>query len=160
MTLLQSFASPRSVSSRERSICLNPVTTVTLSFVGLIHDLRYAVRTFRKDSAFTLVAILSLALGTGANSAMFSFVNGILLRPLPVSRPSEVMNIAPARPRTFREGLSYLDYIDYRDRTKTMKDLVAFEMFRFGFSPSPDVLPLAKYGMLVSGNLFQAMGVQ
>src|SRR5207244_11374935 len=70
---------------------------VTLSFVGILHDLRYALRMFQKDAAFTLVAVLSLALGTGANSAMFSFVNGLLLRPLPVPRSSEVLSITPTQ---------------------------------------------------------------
>src|SRR5262245_10249537 len=135
--------------------------SVTLRFVGLIHDLRYAIRTFRKDAAFTLIAVLSLALGTGANSAMFSFVNGLLLRPLPVQNSSEVLTLAPTESdKIINAGISYPYYLDYRDRTKTMKDLVAFELWRFGFSPSPDVLPQAKYGLLVSGNLFQAMGVK
>src|SRR5262249_2826207 len=57
-------------------------------------------------------------------------------------------------------GISYLDYLDYRDRSKTMEDLVAFNLFRLGFSPSPEVLPQAKYGFIVSGNLFDAMGIR
>src|SRR5438552_7361430 len=133
---------------------------VTLSFVGILHDLRYALRMFQKDAAFTLVAVLSLALGTGANSAMFSFVNGLLLRPLPVSQPGDVLTITPTQADNMLAGISYPDYLDFRDRTKTMKDLVAFDLFRFGFSPAPDVLPQAKYGLMVSGNLFQAMGVK
>src|SRR5205814_1494240 len=107
-----------------------------------------------------LVAVMSLALGTGANSAMFSFVNGVLLRPLPVPRSSEVLTITPTQADNMMGGISYPDYLDFRDRTKTMKDLVAFDLYRFGFSPSPDDIPQAKYGLLVSGNLFQAMGVQ
>ena len=136
------------------------IPPVTLSLVDLLHDLRYAVSMFRKDAAFTLVAVLSLALGTGANSAMFSFVNGLLLRPLPVSQPGDVLTITPTQADNMLAGISYPDYLDFRDRTKTMKDLVAFDLFRFGFSPAPDVLPQAKYGLMVSGNLFQAMGVK
>jgi predicted permease len=112
-----------------------------------------------KDPAFTLVAVLSLALGTGANSTMFSLVNGLLLRPLAVSRPSEVLTIAPSQPENVLAGISYPDYIDFRDHTETMEDLVASSLFRFGFSRSPDALPQVKYGLVVSGNLFQAMGV-
>jgi putative ABC transport system permease protein len=127
--------------------------------VILFQDLRYAVRMLRKDSAFTLVAILSLALGTGANATMFSLVNGMLLRPLAVARPGEVLTIAQKQPDNYFDDLSYPDYIDFRDRTETMKDLVASALFRFGFSHSPDALPQVKYGLLVSGNLFHAMGV-
>jgi macrolide transport system ATP-binding/permease protein len=125
----------------------------------MIHDLRYAWRMFRNDWAFTVVAVLSLALGTGANSTMFSVVNGLLLRPLPVTRPHEVLTIAPKDPDNVFGGTSWPDYVDFRDNTKTMHDLVAFTLYRFGFSSSSDALPQVKYGMMVSGNLFEAMGV-
>jgi hypothetical protein len=127
--------------------------------VTFIQDLKYAVRMLLKDPAFALVAVLSLALGTGANSTMFSFLNGVLLRPLPVLRPGEVLTIAPRNPDGPRDGISYPDYLDFRKRVRTMKDLAASTLYRFGFSPSPDVLPQVKYGLLASGNLFEAMGV-
>jgi len=127
--------------------------------VGIPSDLKYAFRMLRKDQTFALVAVLSLALGTGANSTMFSFLNGLLLRPLAVSRPGEVWSITPKHPDNPFAGISYPDYVDYRDHTKTMKDLVASTLFRFGFSRSADALPQVKYGLVVSGNLFQAMGV-
>jgi len=127
--------------------------------VTFIQDLRYAVRTLRKDAAFAFVAVLSLALGTGANSTMFSIVNGVLLRPLAVSRPSEVLTITPRQMASTFDGLSYPDYLDFRERTETMTDVVASTLFRVGFSATPDALPEVKYGLLVSGNLFQAMGV-
>lgn len=123
------------------------------------HDLRYAFRMLRKDWAFTVVAVMCLALGTGANSTMFSLVNSTLLRPLAVSRPSEILTVAPRMPGNPFDGISYPDYVDFRERTMTMRDLVASALFRFGFSPSGETLPKAKYGLLVSGNLFQAMGV-
>src|SRR4030095_6264469 len=90
---------------------------------------------------------------------MCSLVNGMLLRPLAVARPSEVLTIAPTLPDNAFQALSYPDYLDFRDRTETMKDLVASTLFRFGFSVSPDMLRKVKYGLVVSGNLFQAMGV-
>jgi predicted permease len=126
----------------------------------MFHDIRYAIRMLRKDAAFTLVAVLSLALGTGANSTMFSIVNGMLIRPLPVSEPSAVLTISPKFPDNSFEGISYPDYQEYRDRSRTMKDLVATMLYRFGFSATPDALPKVKYGLLVSGNLFDAMRVK
>ncbi|MBI4474549.1 MAG: ABC transporter permease [Acidobacteria bacterium] len=125
----------------------------------MIRDLRYALRMFCREWAFTLVALLSLALGTGANSTMFSVVNGLLLRPLPVARPDEVLTIAPKDPDNAFGDISYPDYLDFRDNSKTMTDMVAFTVYRFGFSATPDSLPQVKYGMVVSGNLFAAMGV-
>src|ERR1044071_5654215 len=119
--------------------------------VGISSDLKYAFRMLRKDQTFALVAVLSLALGTGANSTMFSFLNGLLLRPLAVSRPGEVWRIAPQHPDNPFAGISYPDYVDYRDHTKTMKDLVASTLFRFGFSRSANALPQVKYGLVVSG---------
>src|SRR5437867_12020998 len=98
----------------------------------LFHDIRYAFRMLRKDVAFTLVAILSLSLGTGANSTMFSLVNGTLLRPLAVMRPGEVLTVSPKPAATGLDGISYPDYIDFRDRSRTMTDLVASTLFRFG----------------------------
>jgi len=122
-------------------------------------DLRYAVRMLLKDPVFLVVAVLSLSLGTGANATMFSLVNGILMRPLPVSRPAEVLTIAPKLPDNSFGGISYPDYVDIRDSVTTMRDLTASTLYRVGFSRSRDALPVVKYGLLVTGNLFQAMGV-
>src|SRR5258708_23224446 len=123
----------------------------------MIHDLRFAIRMLRKTPAFTLVAVLSLAIGTGANSAMFSIANAFLFRPVPVPRAGEVLTVCNTKPENVYGGISYPDYVDFRDRSKTMQDLVASSLYRVAFSPSPGVLPQAKYGMLVSGNLFSAM---
>ena len=103
----------------------------------LLRDVRYALRMLRKDSVFTVVAVLSLALGTGANATMFSLANGVLFRPLPVARASEVLTLTPKAPKDPFDAISYPDYVDFRDRTQTMTDLVASALYRFGFSSSP-----------------------
>src|SRR5438094_10029903 len=103
----------------------------------MIRNLKHASRILWKDPAFTLVAVLSRALGTGANSTMFSLVNGMLMRPLPVSRPGDVLTVAPAHAGDPFAGLSYPDYLDIRDHTQTMKDLVAVSLLRFGYSRTP-----------------------
>lgn len=127
-----------------------------------LQDVRFALRMLLKNRTFALVAILSLAIGIGANSAMFSFADGLLLRPLPVLRPSQVVTVQGT---TLKQGgaagnLSYRDYVDYRNRNKSFSGLIAYTMVPFGFSPQRDALPQVKYGLLVSGNLFQVMGVQ
>ncbi|HLK64237.1 MAG TPA: ABC transporter permease [Bryobacteraceae bacterium] len=125
----------------------------------LLQDIRYALRVLLKNRAFTLVAVLSLAVGIGANSAMFSFADGLMLRPLPVLHPNEVVTIHARTSKGPQVNLSYRDYVDYRDRNTTFDGLVAYSVVPFGFAPRTDALPQVKYGLMVSGNFFQAMGV-
>jgi predicted permease len=128
-------------------------------------DLRYGRRMLAKNPGFTLVAVLSLGIGIGANSAMFSLADALLLRPLPVPRPSEVVTVASHSTNTNffldRLGwLSYRDYLDYHTNNKSFEGLVAFHLDTFGFSPAPDALPHMKMGMLVTGGFFRVMGVE
>jgi predicted permease len=113
-----------------------------------------------KNPGFTLVAVLSLAIGIGVNSAMFSLADALLLRPLSVSRPGEVVSVEGKTPGDPVGDLSYRDYVDFRDRSRSFAGLVAFTTSTFGFSAKPDALPQMKMGMLVSGNLFRVMGVE
>ena len=85
----------------------------------LVQDVRYGLRTFRHNPAFSLTALLSLALGIGANTAVFSVANAALMRPLPVDRPDELVLLNP------RSDFSYPDYITLRDNNRALTDLVA-----------------------------------
>src|ERR1017187_4625028 len=79
------------------------------------------------------------ALGTGANSAVFSFVDALLLRPLPVLRPGEVLTISgtgKTQDNPFA-NMSYREYLDFREQSRTLKDFVAVSVFRVGYSLSP-----------------------
>jgi predicted permease len=126
----------------------------------LLQDLRYAVRVLRRNPGFTLVAVFSLAIGIGVNSAMFSLADALLLRPLAVSRPNQVVTVTGVTPSDPSTNLSYRDYVDFRDRSKSLEGLVAYKLWNFGFSVRPDELAQMKVGFLVSGNLFRAMGVE
>ncbi|MBZ5604193.1 MAG: ABC transporter permease [Acidobacteriia bacterium] len=125
-----------------------------------IADLRYSFRTLAKSPGFALIAILSLALGVGANSAMFSYVDALLLRPLPVSAPSRVIEVVSTSPGVRFDGNSYPDYADFRDQTKTLSALVCYSMSLMGVSQSRDQVPKVTLGIIASGNFFSGLGIE
>lgn len=123
-------------------------------------DLRFAFRTLLRSPGFTLVAILSISLGIGANTAMFSYVDGLLLRPLPVRNASAVISLRATSPGEPLGDVSYPDYADLRDRTKTMANVVSFTMFPAGIAPTREALPRMTVGYMVSGNFFSGLGIE
>src|SRR5471032_2195076 len=124
----------------------------------LWQDVQYGIRMLTGSPGFASIAVLSLAVGIGANCAIFSFADALLLRPLPVARPGEVLTVGST---TALEAFgasslvaSYRDYVDIRDRSTSFDGLAAFTNFTAGFANDPDAGPRLKMGMLVSGNLF------
>ena len=109
----------------------------------LLQDLRFALRMLVKQPAFTAIAVLTLALGIGANTAIFSVVNAVLLRPLPYPQPDKLI-VLRERTNTFESGsVSYLNYLDWRAGQHSFTDiaLVRREAFNFatvGGDASPD----------------------
>jgi hypothetical protein len=95
----------------------------------MLHDLRIAWRGLRARPGFALVAVLTLALGIGANTAVFTVVNGVLLAPLPFADPSRVMVLLESKPSFPILSVSYQNYVDWRNRS-TVSD--AFASRRFG----------------------------
>jgi macrolide transport system ATP-binding/permease protein len=125
----------------------------------LRQDIRYAARGLRKSPAFTLVAILTLALGIGVNSAIFSVVNAILFRPLPVERPGELVDIYGHQSTSPEHSThSYPNYIAYRSATSTLSDLIGHANFfaNLSIAGSSDIV----VGELVTDNYFRALGVR
>src|ERR1700722_17307872 len=105
------------------------------TFPGMLKDLLYALRMLRKNPGFVAIAICSLAIGIGANSAIYSFADALMLRPMPVVKPSRVVSISPASTGLFgsNSSISYPDYVDLRDRNHTFEGLVAASYSPFGF---------------------------
>jgi hypothetical protein len=127
-------------------------------------DVRYGVRLLAATPGFTNIAVLSLAIGIGANCAIFSFADALLLRPLPVARPGEVFTVG-SNSAVEAFGISslvssYRDYVDIRDRAKSLDGLVAFRYATAGVATDPSATPRLRMGVTASSNLFAAMGVE
>jgi len=126
----------------------------------VVQDLRFGFRTLRKDPVFTLVAVFTLALGIGANAAIFSVVNALLLRPLDgVSQPGQLVHIG--RQYTDRATLSdssYPDFADYRAENTVMSGLAAISPSAFHISTPGGTERVD--GEFVSGDYFQVLGVR
>src|SRR5260221_13457905 len=91
-------------------------------------DLKYALRMLVKAPAFTIIAILTLALGIGANSAIFSVIDAVLLHPLPFPKPNQLVAVwsRVAHDKFEKETESVPDYVDLRDQSQTLSALAAF----------------------------------
>jgi predicted permease len=125
----------------------------------LLQDIRYALRGLRRSPAFTFVALITLALGIGVNASIFSVVNAILFRPLPVERPAELVDIYGGAATSSRHDThSYLNYVDYRANTKTLSGLTGYSNFfaNLSIQGSSEIV----IGELVTDNYFQTLGVR
>ena len=101
----------------------------------MFQDLRYGLRMLAKSPAFTVIAALSLALGIGANTAIFSMVNVILLRPVPVQEPSRLASVFMLDQRNPGNlPLSHLNYKDLRDQNKVFSGMAAFAFTQLNWS--------------------------
>src|SRR3982750_212160 len=93
----------------------------------MLSDARHAIRLLFKSPAFTLIAILTLTLGIGANSAIFSVIDTVLLRPLPFPKPNELAAVwSQVGKGGARESQSFPDYVDFRDQARAFGSLAAY----------------------------------
>jgi hypothetical protein len=114
----------------------------------------------KKTPGFTLIAVLSLALGIGANTAIFSLVNTALLRPLPVEEPKQLvsLNTISVNGEQNFPTLSYPNYRDYRDRNNVLAGLIAYRMSPVSLSNNGVNVRLWSY--LATGNYFEVLGIK
>jgi putative ABC transport system permease protein len=126
---------------------------------ALWQDLRYAVRMLIKRPGFTVAAVLTLGLGIGANTAIFSVVNGALLRPLPFNDPDRLAMIwTTNQPRGVQQDdVSLDDYLDWRNRNQVFEQIAAFGPW--GFNITGEGEPEKITSVVVTPNLFQTLGV-
>jgi len=126
------------------------------------HDVRHGARVFVRNPALTTIAVLSIACGTGANVAMFSVADAMLLRPLPVSRPDELLAIgfkSEKATRVEQGRTSYLDYQDLRGRIRAFDGILAYDYETAGMTLRPDDPPRVRFATFISDNFFSVLGV-
>jgi predicted permease len=122
-------------------------------FSDLRLDLKFAIRTVVRAPGFTVIAIVVLALGIGANATVFSLANAFFLRPLPVSDPETIVRVYSNR----YSNTPHRSYIEYRDRNSTLAGMAAFQMQSFGLRI--DAETEHTFGTIVSGGYFSVLGV-
>jgi predicted permease len=152
-------AARREFGSRARLMESSRETWSFLLLDSLVRDVQLALRTLGTRPGFTAVALVSLALGIGANSAVFTLVNGAFLRPLPVRNPEELVSLTSATEadRRMFPTFSYPNYLDFHDRSESFEGLFAYR-----FAPlnvSHDGIAERMWGYLVTGNYFDVLGI-
>jgi len=126
----------------------------------VLQDLRYAIRASLKKPAFIAIVVLALAIGIGANTAIFSVVNAILLRPLPYKNPDRISMVWMDNRKLAveQDWHSYPNYVDYRDQSTTFEDIAAFNDRSFNLTGTGE--PVRVIGAWSTANLFPVLGVE
>jgi macrolide transport system ATP-binding/permease protein len=125
---------------------------------SLIKDIRYAIRGLIKRPGFVAIAVITLALGIGANTAIFSLVNTVLLRGLPVERPGEIVSVAVRGKDDSMSAFSYPNYKDFRDHNDVLSGLLVYRFVPLSLSRSG--VNERVWGYEVSGNYFDVLHVK
>lgn len=124
----------------------------------LLQDIRYSLRIMARSPSFVAAAAISLALGIGPNTMVFGLVNALLLKPLPVDKPEQLVRIFRSDERSPYHSNSYPDYLEYRDRQQSLSGLAASRrmMMSLNIEGQPEVVA----GAVVSNNFFSVLGVR
>jgi predicted permease len=128
----------------------------------MLTDIRYGIRQLIKHPAFTIIAVLTLALGIGANTAIFSVVNAVLLKPLPYPNPDELIAFGATDTRNKSQtelgSLSYPDFFDYRDQNRTLVNSAVYRDRSFALTSEEGATSL--HGQKVSAEFFDVLGIK
>jgi len=123
-----------------------------------LQDVRYAARMLVKNPGFTAIAVLTLALGIGANTALFSVVNGVLLNPLPYPKPDQIVEISRKTPEFEDASISFLDFLDWQKDNRSFEAIGAYRGDDFNLTGQGDP-ERVKTGM-VSAEFFPLLGIK
>lgn len=124
----------------------------------MLHDLRYAIRRLRNRPGFSTVAIVTIALAVGANTAMFSLVNGMFLRPLPYPEPDRIVRVLERLPTGGVNAISTLNYLDWTNQSTVFEFMAAEAGWRATLTGGHE--PLSIRAALVSAHCFDIFGVK
>jgi putative ABC transport system permease protein len=122
---------------------------------NLLKDLRYGLRMLIKNPGFTVVAVIALTLGIGANSAIFSVVNAVLLRPLPYDDPDKLMIMSERSPQLEGMSISYPNFLDWREQNQVFEHIAVFRRQSYNLTGSGE--PERLTGGIVSADMFPAL---
>ena len=126
---------------------------------GLLQDLRYGLRSFRNSPGLTAVAVLTIAIGIGANTTIFSWLRSLLLNPLPgAEQPERIVAIENTAPDGEPITTSYLDFRDFRDNLRAVNFVTAYRGYVFSVGDAPNTGRV--WGEMASGGLFDMLGIK
>jgi putative ABC transport system permease protein len=151
----------RSLQPVESDLYREPVTLGKSGrkfFAGFLQDLQHAFRMLRKSPGFAAVAILTLALGIGANTAIFSIVNGVLLNPLPYPHPQELTILYEHTPNFEKSSISYPNFLDWQRTNTTFASMAAYRHQDFNVTGGRE--PERVRGGMISSEFFPLLGVK
>ena len=124
-------------------------------------DVRHGARMLAKNPGFAFVAIVSIAIGVGANAAMFSIADGLILRPLPVPDANGLMTVSATAPTgEVQSEISYPDFADLRDRAHSFEGLAAIDGVVASLARNRDESAQGTFGQAVSANFFDLLRVR
>ena len=124
----------------------------------LLQDVRFGLRMLRKNPGFTAVAVLTLALGIGANTAIFSVIDGVLFNPVPFREPDRIMSVHSRMALFPHLGVSYPNFLDWQRENHSFEQMAAWRMDDFSLTGSGE--PEMLKGEMVSSNFFSLLGVR
>jgi predicted permease len=124
----------------------------------LLQDFRYAIRMFVKSPGFAAIAVLTLALGIGANTALFSVINGVLLNPLPYPHSEQIVAVYASSPGFNHAPVAYLNFLDWQRDNQTFSSMALYRNQDYNFSGTSEAERLSGY--MISAGFFSTLGMQ